>query len=85
MHELYDGSNKGYLVSSIMTHEIGHIFGLQDGGGANANPIILGGREVPNDSLMNTGPMEYGGRNALEVFRPQDFDIQSLNMIYGRN
>jgi len=58
--------NIGQLVSSIMAHEIGHVFGLAD------NPPTW----IPNQSLMNHE------RNRLLINRPQPFDIQNLNWIY---
>ena len=67
------GPNIGRHVESIMSHEIGHVLGLEDGE-ADRNPTILGG--TSNASLMNQN------RNRLSIFAPTPFDNQSVRWLY---
>jgi len=59
------------VIASVMAHELGHVIGLRDGNQPwNGHPTILGDRV--DASIMN----------GLSVTGPQDFDIESVRLIY---
>jgi len=63
------------LIAGTMAHELGHAIGLRDGEQPdNRHPTILGG--FSNASLMNSD------RNRLVINFPQQFDIDSVELIY---